>query len=153
MQGSAVHNSGAGGSHTTGLPQPAVAAATAAQEDGQVQRYSLRNLGRRQLMQQAQLDGDDEGSGTETGPKAARKRPMEGSLMQRPAKKRAEMGGGARFHAALLAADGTGMMEGEGSGADIAGPSDGTLAAMEDGVKNVQQRRVLTRKMLTRKML
>ncbi|KAL3143720.1 hypothetical protein ABBQ32_003556 [Trebouxia sp. C0010 RCD-2024] len=72
QQGSAVQNIAGVGSHTTGLP--AAATATAGQEVAPLQRYSLRICGRRQHLQQAQLGGDDEGSGTEAGPKARRKR-------------------------------------------------------------------------------
>lgn len=146
LQGSAVHNLRGDDSHTTGLPQPAAAVATAGQEAVHLQRYSLRKSGRRQQLQQAQLGGGDEGSGTEAGPKARRKRSPDDSFVQRPAKKRTGMGGGARGDAALLAEDGTEMVEGEGSGAAGAVNNGGTLAAMDSGMENAQRRRVLTRR-------
>ncbi|KAL3150123.1 hypothetical protein ABBQ38_013460 [Trebouxia sp. C0009 RCD-2024] len=146
QQGSAVHNLRGDDSHTTGLPQPAAAVATAGQEAVHLQRYSLRKSGRRQQLQQAQLGGGDEGSGTEAGPKARRKRSPDDSFVQRPAKKRTGMGGGARGDAALLAEDGTEMVEGEGSGAAGAVNNGGTLAAMDSGMENAQRRRVLTRR-------
>lgn len=64
--------------------------------------------------------------------------------MQRPAKKKTDMSGGARVNAAFSAEGGTEMVEGEGSGAAV--NNGGTVAAMDTGVEHVQQRRVLTRR-------
>lgn len=137
---------GAGHSHTTGSTQ-AAAAAAAGQGGMQQARHNLCSLGSKQQLQPVELGGADQGSGTETEarPEARRKRLAGDSLMQRDAKRRAEMGSRGS-HDAAVAAEG-GRNTGEGRGAMGAGTSDGTTgAAKGDVVQSAQQRRVLKRR-------
>ncbi|KAL3143743.1 hypothetical protein ABBQ32_003575 [Trebouxia sp. C0010 RCD-2024] len=118
QQGSAVQAMDTDDGHVTGSADSALAALQAAsaslqaargQKGKQLQRRNVQNVGRSQQLQQAQLDGGDEGSGTEAGPKARRKKSAVDNLVQRTAKKRAGMDSGATGGATDAA-----VAEGEG---------------------------------------
>ena len=132
-------------SPATGSAEAAVAALEAATTQKMQQ---LRKSELKYLLQQAEMDGGDEGSGTEAGPKPRHKRPAYDSLLQRAAKKRAGLNSGPG-DAAMPAEGGTGMVEGEeGSAAGAsAGTSDGAgTTAIDSTAHATQQRRMLRHK-------
>ncbi|KAL3150114.1 hypothetical protein ABBQ38_013453 [Trebouxia sp. C0009 RCD-2024] len=146
-QGSAVQAMETDDGHATGSAESALAALQAAQaslqaarqKGKQLQRHNEQSVGRPQQLQQAPLEGGDEGSGTEAGPKARRKRSADDNLVQRAAKKRAGMDSGATGGATDAA-----MVKGEGGSAADAGTSGGVVVtAMDSGGYAFQQRRML----------
>ena len=135
MQGSAVQSMETDDSPTNESAESAVAALEAATHNMQ----QLRNNELRQLLHHGKMDGGDEGSGTEAGPKPRHKRHADDSPLQRAAQKRAGLDSGPG-DVAMPAEGDTGMVEGSAAGA-----SAGTTA-IDSTAHATQQRRMLRQK-------
>ncbi|KAL3143731.1 hypothetical protein ABBQ32_003566 [Trebouxia sp. C0010 RCD-2024] len=130
---------GSAESAVTPLQAASASLQAARQKEKQLQRRIVQNISRSQQLQQGQLDGGDEGSGTEAGPRARWKRSADDNLVQRAAKKRAGMDSGATGGATDAA-----MVEGEGgSAADAGTHGEAVVTAMDSGGHTIQQRRLL----------